>query len=187
MPSFAATRLAASVLLTSPTTSTARGRRSMKSRSSPTITLPVCSAWLPEPTPRFDDRARHAQVLEEDLRHRLVVVLAGVDYLVGDAGRREGGVDGRRLHEVRPPADDGEDHTRPSAVDLVSTPSGRVPLLRPSTARTKPPSSATFASQVSLAMASLRRRRITGSSAAIASSHARTKSSGERATRTDSE
>jgi hypothetical protein len=52
IPILAATRLAARVLLTSPTTSTARGRRSVKKRSSPTITAPVCSAWLPEPTPR---------------------------------------------------------------------------------------------------------------------------------------
>ncbi len=56
-PSFAATRLAASVLLTSPYTTTRAGGSATHSRSSPTIAAAVCSAWVPEPTPRFTSGA----------------------------------------------------------------------------------------------------------------------------------
>jgi hypothetical protein len=52
--------------------------------------------------------ARHAQVIEEDLAHRVVVVLARVDDVVVDAACHEGRVDRRGLHEVRTGTDDRE-------------------------------------------------------------------------------
>ncbi len=60
----------------------------------------------------IDDRLRHAQILEEDFGHALVVMLAGVDDLVVDAGRTKGLVNGSGLHEVRPRANDGDNHER---------------------------------------------------------------------------
>ena len=55
--------------------------------------------------------ARQAQLVEEDLRELVVVVLARVDqHLVGDLAQRSG--DRRGLDELRPVADHGEDALR---------------------------------------------------------------------------
>src|SRR6185312_17409738 len=67
------------------------------------------------PHPEIDDGPRHPELAEEHLGHRLVVVLAGVDQLMRDAGPLEGAVDRRRLHEVRPGAHHGVDHGCASA------------------------------------------------------------------------
>ncbi len=53
MFSLTAATVAASVELTSPTTSTAAGRCSSRIVSIFVITSAVWTAWLPEPTPRF--------------------------------------------------------------------------------------------------------------------------------------
>ena len=47
----------------------------------------VWPACVPEPTPRLRSGLGQAEVAEEDVRHRLVVVLAGVDEPLGDAAR----------------------------------------------------------------------------------------------------
>src|SRR5207247_2765908 len=54
-----------------------------------------------------DVRARQLQLVEEELRHPLVVVLAGVDQPAVEAREAGGGrQDGRDLHEVRAGADE---------------------------------------------------------------------------------
>ena len=67
------------VELTSPTTMTRSGFSLSSTFSNSMSTLPVCSAWLPEPTPRWTSGAGMLEVPEEDVRHVVVVVLAGVD------------------------------------------------------------------------------------------------------------
>ena len=57
MPSLAATRAAASVELTSPTTSTTSGRTDCSTGSSRFMTSAVCQACEPEPTPRLTSGA----------------------------------------------------------------------------------------------------------------------------------
>jgi len=54
-------------------------------------------------------RLRHRQVVEEDVRHRGVVVLAGVDQHLVDPATPERGDHWSRLHQVRSRADDGQD------------------------------------------------------------------------------
>ena len=56
-------------------------------------------------------RLREAELGEEDVRHHVVVVLAGVDEHELERGvqARQRAVHGRRLHEVRPGADDEAD------------------------------------------------------------------------------
>ena len=54
----AATRAAAMVEFTSPTTTTTSGRSCSTIGSSPVITAAVCWAWVPEPTPRWWSGAR---------------------------------------------------------------------------------------------------------------------------------
>ena len=82
------------------------GRCSTSTCSIPTSARAVCSACVPEPTPRKTSGCGQAELAEEDVRHLRVVVLAGVDER--DLGLRlqERAMDGRRLHEVRPRADD---------------------------------------------------------------------------------
>ena len=108
--SFVAASAAAIVELTSPATSTRSAGCSLRSASTPAITSAVCSAWLPEPTPRLASGCAHPEPLDEAVRERAVVVLAGVEQAHVDAlalvERRD---DGRHLHEVGPRADDGED------------------------------------------------------------------------------
>ncbi len=57
MPIFAATSAADRVLLTSPTTETRSGFSLENTFSSSSIILAVCSAWLPEPIPRWTSGA----------------------------------------------------------------------------------------------------------------------------------
>ena len=45
----------------------------------PTRARAVCSACVPEPTPRNTSGVGQAELREEDIRHVRVVVLAGVD------------------------------------------------------------------------------------------------------------
>ena len=52
MCSLTAVRAQARVELTSPTTTTRSGRSARQTFSNSTMTRAVCSAWLPEPTPR---------------------------------------------------------------------------------------------------------------------------------------
>jgi hypothetical protein len=62
------------------------------------------------PDAERDIGARHAELLEEDLRHGLVVVLLGVNEERLQAGRLPEGLDDRgHLHEVRPGPDDAGD------------------------------------------------------------------------------
>ena len=110
MPSLLAVSAAASVELTSPGTSTrsgspvdddrlealhhARGLHGVRAR-----------ADLQHAVGRADP-----ELVEEDLRHRLVVVLAGVHEQVLEARPAlDLGDDGRHLDEVRPGSDDGQD------------------------------------------------------------------------------
>ena len=59
---------------------------------------------------QIDDGTRHSQVLEEDLRHRFIIVLPGMNESVGNLRSLESVVDRCSLHEVRACADDGVDH-----------------------------------------------------------------------------
>ena len=76
---FAAASAPASVEFTSPTTSTRVGRlgdeQLLERASSPS---PVCTACVPDPTPRNHVGSGDLEVAEEDVGHRRVVVLAGV-------------------------------------------------------------------------------------------------------------
>ena len=56
--------------------------------SSATSSAAVCAAWLPDPTPRLRSGVGQAELLEEDVGHQRVVVLAGVDERWRDAARR---------------------------------------------------------------------------------------------------
>ena len=98
------------VLLTSPTTSTARGRFSVKKRLQPHHDGPGLLGVATRAYTQVDDRPGHAQIFEEDLRHGGVVVLPGVDQFVGDPRLAKGGVNGRRFHEVRSGSDDSNNH-----------------------------------------------------------------------------
>ena len=110
-PSLAATRAAARVELTSPTTTTMSGRSSSTTRSKRTITAAVCSACDPVPTSRSRSGPRQAQLFEEDVGHRAGRSAArcgrGAATIAGY--RRERRDDRRDLHEVRPRADDVHD------------------------------------------------------------------------------
>ena len=68
------------------------------------MTRAVCSACVPEPTSRLTSGAGNSSSREERARHRLVVVLPGVDENLRDLVRApsDGGRDRRHLHEVRP-------------------------------------------------------------------------------------
>ncbi len=66
----------------------------------------VWAACDPDPTPRSRSGARQVQVAEEDRRHGVVVVLAGVDEALVDAAGSQCADDRRGLHEVGPGADD---------------------------------------------------------------------------------
>jgi len=57
---------------------------------------------------QLDVRSGEAELLEEDARKRVVVVLAGVDEDLLVAGAQRSG-DRGGLHELRPVADDGQD------------------------------------------------------------------------------
>ena len=63
------------------------------------------------PDPEKEIRFRKPELVEEDRRHLLVVVLSGMDQLDGEriVGRLEGTLNGRDLHEVRPRSDDESD------------------------------------------------------------------------------
>ena len=67
--------------------------------STPTSDRAVCSAWLPEPTSEEDVRLRQPELVEEDVRHLVVVVLAGVDE---QRARRRGGLPQRAIAPARP-------------------------------------------------------------------------------------
>jgi len=54
-------------------------------------------------------RVRKSELLEEDLRQLAVVVLPGMDDDVLDLRRTKGDGERRRLNELRPISDDGED------------------------------------------------------------------------------
>jgi hypothetical protein len=67
-------------------------------------------------------RGRHPELLEEDLRHQPVVVLAGVDDRVAALGQAgaQGGDHRRRLDEVRPGPDHVEDPHRGASVPRLA-------------------------------------------------------------------
>ena len=97
-------------------------RRCASSHSSNAIiTRAVCTACEPEPTPRFTSGGGDAEVDEQRLRHRPVVVLAGVDEHRLDARVAQRPQQGRDLHEVRPRSGD---HDAPHA-RFLSHPSRR--------------------------------------------------------------
>ena len=79
MPSFAAVSAAASVELTSPGTITRSGRSSSRTGSRRSIMRAVCCGVAAGADLEHVVGRRHAELLEEDLRHQPVVVLAGVD------------------------------------------------------------------------------------------------------------
>ena len=66
----------------------------------------VWAACDPDPTPRSRSGSGQVEVAEEDVRQRVVVVLAGVDEALVDAAGGECADDRRGLHEVGPGADD---------------------------------------------------------------------------------
>ena len=105
--SLTAASAAASVELTSPATTTRSGGSSSRSFSTATSVRAVCSPCDPEPTPRKLVGLRHPELVEEHLRHALVVVLARVHQAQLDLGGLllERPVDRGDLHEVRPCAD----------------------------------------------------------------------------------
>ena len=66
----------------------------------------VWPACVARPDAEVDVRLGQTEVAEEDVRHRGVVVLAGVDHLLGDAPGGQRPDDRRGLHEIGPRADD---------------------------------------------------------------------------------
>ena len=78
---------------------------------------------------QIDRGSRHTEILEEDLRHRLVVVLPRVYNGVRDPRSLERGMDRRRLHEIRPRPDDRVNHTGQVITDATAAKS---PLPAPS-------------------------------------------------------
>ena len=91
-----------------------RGRRSPRSPPpAPPACGPVIRPWEPEPMPRWRSGRGRDELLEEGVRHRAVVVLAGVDdHLAHVAPQRAG--ERPQLDELRPGADDGQDSARGS-------------------------------------------------------------------------
>ncbi len=74
----------------------------------PTSIAAVCSAWRPEPTAELHVCGAQAELLVEDARELVVVVLARVgDHEVDVLGQL--GVQRRRLDELRAGAGDGEE------------------------------------------------------------------------------
>ena len=94
-PSFTAASAPASVELTSPATTQRSVSRSSSTRSTPTSAFAVCSACVPEPTPRNSSGARHPELAEEDVRHRVVVVLPRVQEHELQGGVERGQLPGR--------------------------------------------------------------------------------------------
>ena len=113
-PSFTAASAAASVELTSPATTQRSISRSSRTRSTPTRAFAVCSACVPGADAEELVRPRHPELAEEDVRHRVVVVLPRMQEheLQGGIERGQLPVDRSRLHEVRPRADDKADASR---------------------------------------------------------------------------
>ncbi len=113
-PSFAATRVQAIVEFTSPTTTSQSGAKACSTGSKRSITCAVWAAWLPEPTSRFSSGGGDLQLVEEHLRHALVVVLTRVHQALLEQAVPRGhrAHHGRDLHEVRAGADDVQDLER---------------------------------------------------------------------------
>ena len=106
-PSLTAVRAQAIVELTSPTTTTASGRCSSTTGSNRFITSAVWHGVAARSHPQVDVGPGNLQLLEEQLRHPLVVVLAGVDEVGLDAGTALDLPHQRGdLHEVGPGAGD---------------------------------------------------------------------------------
>ena len=99
-PSFTAASAQATVELTSPNT-TGRGPRLQDSASKRSMICAVCAAWEPEPTSRWTSGCGMRSSSKEDVRHRLVVVLAGVDDPAGQLPLGVESADDRGdLHEI---------------------------------------------------------------------------------------
>ena len=84
MSSLAATSAAASVEFTSPGTRSTSGRSRSRIGSMRSMTRAVCAAVRARADVEHVVRLADAELLEEDARHRVVVVLAGVDERVAD-------------------------------------------------------------------------------------------------------
>ena len=101
-PSLTAVRAQAIVELTSPTTTTASGLLLEHDRLEPLHHLGRLDGVAARADPEVDVRPGDLQLLEEQLRHPLVVVLAGVDEVGLDAGAAADLPHQRGdLHEVR--------------------------------------------------------------------------------------
>ena len=73
--------------------------------------------------PQVDVGQRHAQITEEDVRHRDVVVLSGVnELLLGESSPRDGFHHRRDLHEVGASSDDVHDLHRASGSAWATRP-----------------------------------------------------------------
>ena len=90
----------------------------------------VCAVFVPAPASSSRVGRGHAELLEEDPRELVVVVLAGVDdHLVGDLAQLPG--DRRRLDELRAVADDRDDQPAASSSSMScrsAAPTSRVRL-----------------------------------------------------------
>ena len=107
--SLVAASAAARVELTSPATSTRSAGCSSRSASMPVSAAAVCSAWVPEPTPRLASGSRIWRRSMKPPGERLVVVLARMQEPDRDpVGFIQRGDHRRRLDEVRPRPHDRE-------------------------------------------------------------------------------
>ena len=96
-------------------------RRTFSSRSS---IWPVWKPWVPDPTSRLMSGCGNLELPEEDFRHRVVVVLAGMDEQVSVPRLPQRTADRRDLDELRPGADDRHDLQRAYSVGGPSAPAG---------------------------------------------------------------
>ena len=104
---------AATVELTSPTTTTQSGRSSSSTGSSRFMISAVCAMARAGAGFEVRERRRDFELAKERVAHPLVVVLAGVDDAGRDAVRRESPHDRGNLHEIRPGAGDDADAHHP--------------------------------------------------------------------------
>lgn len=103
-----ATRAAESVEFTSPGTSTTSGKSRFRSGSMAVIAFAVCSAVTARPNVEEVIGTSNAELIEEHLAHRVVVVLSGVNHYGVKflRARPKAPNDWQRFHEVRTGPDD---------------------------------------------------------------------------------
>ena len=117
IPAWAAAKAPDRVEFVSPYTRTRSGRSPSSSGSSAASIRAVCDAFVPPWMPSSRSGGGTLELLDEDPRQFVVVVLAGVDeHLVVSLAQTAR--DGGRLHELGPVANDGE-YPRTSAARVT--------------------------------------------------------------------